>query len=187
MRILRLIRLILVFLLMAASSMVAQSPIDGKVVGSSYENSYFKFSYVWPAILRPFDTASLHLPQSSPYANEFLLFSARQGDEAYGVVVLAVRLNAVTPHSKGIRDGVDFLDRVSRFNPEQHAVIVSRKHFTNAAGFVFDQLDYTENGTPSSAIAAQIGQFLIVFKCNAKSAADLAEMNRSAIALRLIK
>ena len=180
-------RLILAFLLMTASSGIAQSPNDGMVRGSSYENSYFKFSYVWPVILRPYDTASLQLPQSSPYNNEFLLFSARQGDEPYGVVVLAVRLNTITPHSKGIRDGADFLDRVARFNPQQHAVIVSRKHFTNAAGLVFDQLDYSENGAPSSAIAAQIGKFLIVFKCNAKSAADLAEMNQSAVAIRLVK
>ena len=112
-------RLILAFLLMTASSGIAQSPNDGMVRGSSYENSYFKFSYVWPVILRPYDTASLHVPQSSPYANEFLLFSARQGDEPYGVVVLAVRLNTITPHSKGIRDGADFLDRVARFNPQQ--------------------------------------------------------------------
>jgi hypothetical protein len=180
-------RLILALLFVATSYGIAQSPNDGKVVGNSYENSYFKFSYLCPKILLPYDTESLHLPQSSPYANEFLLFSARQGDEPYGIVVVAERLNAVTPHSKGIRDGVDFLDRVSKFNPEQHAVIVSRKHFTNEAGLVIDQLDYTENGAPSSAIAAQIGKFLIVFKCNAKSAADLAEMNRSAIALRLIK
>jgi len=96
-------------------------------------------------------------------------------------------LNAVTPRSKGIKNGADFLDRVEKFNPEQHVVIVSRKHFTNAASLVFDQLDYTENGAPSSAIAVQIGTFLIVFQCNAKSAADLAEMNRSAIALQLVK
>jgi hypothetical protein len=179
--------LILVFLLVAASSGIAQSPNDGKVAGSSYVNSYFKFSYAWPAILQPNDTTSLHLPQSSPYANEFLLFSARQGDEPYGIVILAEKLNAVTPRSKGIKNGADFLDRVEKFNPEQHVVIVSRKHFTNAASLVFDQLDYTENGAPSSAIAVQIGTFLIVFQCNAKSAADLAEMNRSAIALQLVK
>ncbi|MGP8271714.1 MAG: hypothetical protein ACLQLH_16745 [Terracidiphilus sp.] len=183
----RIRRLILIFLLMATSSVIAQSPNDGVVRGSSYENSYFKFSYAWPTFLRPYDTASLHLPQSSPYANEFLLFSVRQGDEPYGLVMLAIRLNAVTPHSKGIRDGEDFLDRVARFNPEQHAVIVSRKHFTNAAGLVTDQLDYTENGEPSSAIAEEIGKFLIVFKCNAKSSADLVEMDQSAVALRIIK
>jgi hypothetical protein len=76
---------------------------------------------------------------------------------------------------------------VARFNPEQHAVIESRKHFANADGVPFDELIYTTNGEYTSAISAQIGSFLIVFRCNAKSEADLAEMNRSVVALRLIK
>jgi hypothetical protein len=174
-------------MLMTAFRGIAQSPDDGNVVGKSYVNSYFHFSYSWPTFLNPYDTRSLNLPPHSPYANEFLLFSARQENEPYGIVVLAERLNAVTPHSRGIRDGADFIDRVTRFNPEQHAVILSRKHFTNAADLVYDQLDYTENGAPSSAIAVQIGKFLIIFKCNAKSAADLAEINKSVIALRIVK
>jgi len=32
----------------------------------------------------------------------------------------------------------------------------------------------------------QIGDFLIVFKCNAKTSSDLAEMDRSVVALHLI-
>jgi len=183
----RIQRLTLVFLLVLASRGIAQTPSDGKIVGDSYVNSYFKFSYTWPSMLKPYDTKSLNLPQSSPSANEFMLFSARQGDEPYGVVVLAVRLNAVTPRSRGIRDGSDLIDRVEKFSPEQHAVVVSRKHFTNAAGLVFDQLDYTDNGVASSAIAAEIGKFLIVVKCNAQSAPDLAEMDRAAAELRLTK
>jgi hypothetical protein len=183
----RSVYLILLSLSIAASNGFSQSPNDGKVLENSYVNSYFKFSYTWPAMLRPYDTKSLNLPQSSPYANEFMLFSARLGDEPYGVLVVAERLNAITPHSRGIRDGADFLDRVARFNPEQHAVIESRKHFANADGVPFDELIYTTNGEYTSAISAQIGSFLIVFRCNAKSEADLAEMNRSVVALRLIK
>ncbi len=165
----------------------ARPPDDGKIVGNAYVNSYFKFSYTWPAMLKPFDTNSVNLPPKSPYPNEFLLFVARQGDEPFGIVALAERLNAVTPHSKGIRDGVDFLDRVERFSPEQHAVIKTRNHFTNAAGLTIDQLIYTENGAYSSAVAAQMGGFLIVFKCNAKSLADLEEMDKSVLAISLIK
>lgn len=91
---------LVVFLLIPYPTFVsAQSPDDGRVLGSSYVNSYFKFSYTWPAMLRPYDTKSLNLPPKSPYANEFLLFAARQGDEPFGVVALAERLNAVTPHS----------------------------------------------------------------------------------------
>jgi hypothetical protein len=179
--------LALLLLLAATLPGLAQSPDDGKVVGNAYVNSYFKFSYAWPAMLKPYDTKSLHLPQSSPYANEFMLFSAKEGDEPFGIVVIAERLNAVTPHSRGIRDGADFLDRVAKFKPEQQAVIVSRKHFTSAGGLTIDQLIYTEKGENSSATAVQIGGFLIVFKCNAKSPADLEEMNKSVVALHLSK
>lgn len=126
---------------------------------------------------------SLTLPQG-PHANEYALFSARQGNEPYGVVVIAERLHVVTSRSNGLRDGAGFLDRVAKFRPEQHVVILSRKHFTNASGIVVDVLDYTESGAPSSASAAQIGQFLIVFKCSAKSADELEEMDRSAAALK---
>ena len=100
--------------LFLVSEGIAQSPSDGKVIGDSYVNSYFKFSYAWPAMLKPFDIKSLNLPQASPYANEFMLFSARQGDEPFGVLVIAERLNAITPHSRGIRDGADFLDQIGR-------------------------------------------------------------------------
>jgi hypothetical protein len=62
-----------------------------------------------------------------------------------------------------------------------------RKHFTNADGLVFDELDYTENGVPSSAMVAQIGEFLIVFKCDAGSTADLAQMTGSVAAMHLRK
>ena len=179
--------LILFLLLMAMIRGLAQSPNDGKVSANSYVNSYFKFSYAWPAILKPYDTSSLNAPQHSPSANEFLRFSARQGDEPFGVLVIAVRLNAVTAHSRGIRDGADFLDRVTQFKPEQHAVIEARKHFKNVDGLTIDQLIYTTNGEYTSATAAEIGGFLIVFRCNAKSSADLEEMSKSVVALSPIK
>lgn len=165
---------------MAAFNGFAQSPNDGKITATSYENFYFKVSYTWPSILRPYPVDSLTLPQG-PHANEYALFSARQGNEPYGVVVIAERLHVVTSRSNGLRDGAGFLDRVAKFRPEQHVVILSRKHFTN---IVVDVLDYTESGAPSSASAAQIGQFLIVFKCIAKSADELEEMDRSAAALK---
>ena len=176
-------KLPLVLFALAAASGIAQSPNEGKITATSYENSYFKFSYTWPSILRPYPMDSLALPHGS-YANEYALFSARQGNEPYGVVVIAERLHVVTLHSSGLRDGADFLDRVAKFRPEQHAVILSRKHLKNASGIDVDVLDYTENGAPSSAITAQIGQFLIVFKCVARAASELEEMDRSAIALK---
>lgn len=152
-----------------------------------YVNSYFHISYSWPKMLQPVDTHSLQLPQASPNPNEFLLFAAREGDEPYGVVIVAEKLNVPTPHTNGIKNGPDFLDKVARFKPEQQVVMQPRKHFTNADGLIFDELDYTERGVPSSAVATQIGQFLIIFKCNARTPVDLAEMNKSAATLHISK
>jgi hypothetical protein len=155
--------------------------------GRTYVNTYFHFAYVLPKILEAYDTSSLIFDQSKPSDYEFLLFSARQGSEPHGLVMLAEKLNVPTPHSRGIKDAKDFLDKVAMFSPEQHAVMQPRKHFTNADGLVIDELDYTENGVPSSAVVTQIGQFLIVFKCDAGSAANLAEMTASIAALHIRK
>lgn len=165
------------------SGVHAQSPTDGRIEGNAYVNSYFHFAYAWPNLLQPYDTNSLHLDRSKPNDYEFLLFSARQGGQPHGLIMIAEKLNVRTAHSNGIRDAQDFLDRVAMFRPEQHAIAQPRKHFRNADGFVFDELDYSENGVPSSAMVTQIGQFLIAFKCDAGSAVDLAEMTRSVAAM----
>jgi hypothetical protein len=163
----------------------AQAPIHGHVAANAYVNTDLKFSYAWPAILRPYDTKLLNLPKSAFNSHEFFLFSARQGKEPYGVIVLAEKLNVVFPHARGFRDGTEFVDWVVRgFQPAQHAVVLTKKHFTTGDGVTFDQLVYTENGVASSATATQMGKYLVVFKCNAKSAADLAAMNRSVVELK---
>lgn len=76
---------------------------------------------------------------------------------------------------------------IAHFRPEQTVTKQSRKHFTNADGLVFDELDYVEDGIPSPAIVLQIKDFLIAFKCNAKSTTELNEMNKSVAALRKIR
>jgi hypothetical protein len=163
----------------------AQSPTDGRVQGGAYVNSYFHVSYTWAKNLQPLDLASLHLPQKSISGNEFLLFSARQGDQPYGVVMLAEKLNVPTPHSsKGLKDAAEMMEMIMRFRPEQHVAILSKKHFTSANGFVFDELDYTENGEYSGALITPVGDSLLVFKCNAQSAADLATMTASVTAMQ---
>jgi len=158
-------------------------PTDGQVQKTSYENTYFKFSYSWPSFLQPYDVNALQFRQKTPSNNEFLLFSARQGNERDGIVVVAERMNAHTQ----MKSSSDFLDWIARFRPEQHVIMLPRKHFTNADGFFIDELDYTEDGVPSSAVVVQIRDFLIAFKCNAKSARDLAAMNRSIAAIRRLK
>jgi hypothetical protein len=164
-----------------------QTTADGHVLGSSYENTYFKFTYTWPKFLQPFDVNSLQFPKRSPPNNEFLLFSARQGDEPYGIVVVAERMNVPTQHNGGLKSSSDLIDLISRFRPEQHVTMQTRKRFTNADGLAIDELDYVEDGVPSSGIVIQIKDFLIAFKCNAKSAGELDEMSKSVAEIRRIK
>jgi hypothetical protein len=174
----------LVLCCLAVRGSLAQSPADGKVQGSAYVSSYFGLSYTWPTILTPFDTTALHLPPS-PHGNEFLLFSARQADEPYGVVIVAEKLNVPTAHGSGIKDASDFISRVKRsFDPESKPKILNEIHFKNADGLAFDEMDYVSSGEYSSAIVLQLEKFLIVFKCNAKSSVELSEMTKSALATR---
>lgn len=177
----------LLALSLLASQSFAQSPTNGRVENTAYVNSYFHFSYTWPKILQPYDTNLLRLGPQSPYGNEFLLFSAREGQEPSGVVIIAEKLNVPTPHSSGIRDSADFLRKFMRFSPEEHVTNLSKKHFNGANGLVFDEVDYAQNGEFSSGVITTIGKFLIVFKCNAKSEAELAAMTKSAAELRLRK
>jgi hypothetical protein len=175
------------FFLGCSALIYAQSTADGHVVGPSYENTYFKFIYTWPKFLQPYDVNSLQFAKRSPPNNEFLLFSARQGDEPYGIVVGAERMNVPTQHSGGLKSSADLIDLISRFRPEQHVTMQTRKRFTNADGLAIDELDYVEHGVPSSGIVIQIKDFLITFKCNAKSAPELDEMSKSVAEIRRIK
>lgn len=161
----------------------SQLPTDGQVQKTSYENTYFKFSYSWPSFLQPYDVNALQLPKKASSNNEFLLFSARQGGDRDGIVVVAERMRARTQ----MKSSSDFLDWIARFRPEQHVIMQPRKHFTNADGFDIDELDYSEDGVPFSAIVIQIRDFLIAFKCNAKSARELDAMDRSIAEIRRLK
>jgi hypothetical protein len=165
----------------------SQSPTDGQVRNTTYENTYFKFSYSWPSFLQPSDVNALQLPKKAPSDNEFLLFSAREGEVPYGIVAVAERMNVPTQHGGGLKSSSDLMDRIARFRPEQHVVMQPLKHFTNPDGIVIDELDYVEDGAPSSAVVIQFGDFLIAFKCNAKSAADIDTMNHSIAEIRRLK
>jgi hypothetical protein len=165
----------------------SQSPTDAQVRKNSYENTYFKFSYSWPAFLQPFDVNALQLPKKASSNNEFLLFSVRENDEPYGIVVVAERMNVPTQNAGGLKSSSDLMERIARFRPEQHVVMKPRKHFTNPDGIVIDELDYVEDGAPSSAVVIQFRDFLIAFKCNAKSTGDIDVMNRSIADIRRLK
>lgn len=174
----------LLFFLVLTSTVLAQSPTDGYIEGNSYFNTYFHISYSWPDFLHAIDTKSLALSQVSPNGYEYLLFAAKRGNDPSGAIVLAEKLNVPTAHSNGFKGGADFLDRAFRsFDHAGKPQILARKHFTNPEGIMFDQIDYLMFGEYTSGIAAQIGDFLIVFKFNARSASDLEQMTQSAIAL----
>ncbi|HWG17362.1 MAG TPA: hypothetical protein VN678_05835 [Acidobacteriaceae bacterium] len=165
----------------------AQSPKDGHIAGHSYVNTYLHFTYSWPSILQPKDPASLNFgPHPNP--NEWLLFAAQQGNEPYGILMLVEKLNAPWHNFPGFKDGADFIRRVpAGATPEERFKILESKHSTTAAGLVFDEMDYISGGVYHSGIAIQTGGYIIVFKCDGKSLADLAAMTGSALATSSVK
>ena len=178
----------LIFLAFFACASQAQSPIDGHLAGKSYVNRYFHIAYTWPAMLKAMDLPLATKASSNPSTYAFPLFTARQGDQPYGVVVVAEKLNVAGPHSTGVKDSADFIDRIERtLRPGPILSNIVRSQKKNVHGVVFDVLNYQQNGKPSSVIATQAGKYLIVFKCNAQSAEDMVQMENSALALRNVK
>jgi hypothetical protein len=165
-----------------AGALFAQSPSDGRVVGHSYVNTYLHFKYTWPAILQPQDPATLKLgPHPNP--NESVLFAAGQGNEPYGILVLAEKLNAPWHTFAGFKDGPDLLRRIpTGWPPEARFKALSSKHATTPGGFPADELDYSVNGIYVSSVTVRTGDYIVLFKCAAKSLADLAAMTNSALA-----
>jgi ABC-type oligopeptide transport system substrate-binding subunit len=181
------IRLALFALSLMALSLVichAQTTSDGRVEGNTYVNSYFKLAYSWPKSLQPADASKLNLPNVVPNPNESLLFSARQGTEPFGVVVIAEKLGVSTQRSRGTKDGSDFLDRVTVSSGLTKERILKRTTLTNEYGLTFQELDYLLDGGYSSAITIQVGQWLMAFRCNAKSESDLLVMTKSVLSSR---
>lgn len=178
--------LILAALLTCAAS--AQSPTDGHIAGKSYVNAYFHIAYTWPAMLKATDLPAASKAPSDPKAYAFPLFTARQGDQPYGVVVVAEKLNVAGPHSTGIKSSGEYIDRIQQaLRPGPILTNIVRSQKKNAQGVVFDLLNYQLNGKPSSVIATPAGKYVIVFKCSAQSMGDMVQMENSALALRNLK
>jgi hypothetical protein len=165
----------------------AQSPTGGHIAGNAYLNGYFHIAYTWPGILKPLPLPSA-AQDSTPSQYAFALFSARQGDQPYGVVVSAEKLNVAGPHSTGLKTSAEFIDRLANsLRPGPVLSNITRSEKKNAQGMTFSELDFLMNGQPSSTIATQVGGYLLVFKCNAKSAAEIAQIKNSVFAMRLTK
>jgi hypothetical protein len=174
----------LALLAFSLSAVSAQSPSDGRVTGNSYVNKYFHLAYSWPAILKPQPIPAADPKNAKSY--EFLLFSARQADQPFGIAVVAQKLNVAGPHSQGAKSAAELMDRMQHgLRPNTILTNITRSQKKSAGGVVFEQLDYVVNGKPSAVLATQSGQYALLFKCSAQNAADLAAMQRSVLAIRL--
>lgn len=178
--------LVLMVAAMVPCAAFALSPADGRVAGKSYVNSYFHLTYTWPAMLTP-----VKLPPPPPEGKstyEYMLFSAQQGKQPYGVVMVAHKLGVAGPHSAGLKSSGEMIDRLARsLRPGPVLANISRTQKKNARGEVFDILNYTMSGKPSAVMATQSGQYVIVLKCSAQSANDMAQMQKSALEMRVAK
>ncbi len=176
--------LLLLLSLFCVGGARAQSPSDGRVENGAYVNSFFHVSYAWPDILRPVDSGFFKLQTLPGTKGEVLLFMAREGDEPFGVLLLAQKPNA----AEGSSASQDFLEHVKKeWDPAEKPKILAETHVTTSDGLTFYELDYLVSDKYCSAIVTRIGEYLLVFKCNAKSAEDLAKMTQSALALQVQK
>ncbi len=175
------------FLMMVAAlagAACAQTPADGHIAGHAYVNSYFHITYAWPAILTPAPKAVAARGTTNNY--QTLLFTARQRNQPYGVVLVAEKLNVAGPHSTGLKSSAEMIDRLAgSLHPGPVLSNINRSKHKSASGRTFDELNYTINGKPSAVIATQVGQYLIVFKCSAEAAVGMAQLEKSAFAMRV--
>jgi hypothetical protein len=162
-----------------------QSPADGHLEGNTYVNTYFHFSYSWSENVKPRDPRTLNV-SGTPSKEEFLMFSAQEGDKPFGIVMLAEKLGPTQKDPRGIRDGSDFLNRViGGWTPATPRKVLNRSRTTGTHGLTFDELDYMQGGEWNSAITTQIDGYLIAFRCSADNASELAKMKTSVLASRL--
>ena len=180
--------LTLLLAVLIAQAAYALAPTDGHIVGNSYVNTYFHFSYAWPAMLKPMPLPAPAADTKGPNAYAFPLFTARTGDQPYGLTLVAEKLNVAGPHSDGIKNSADYIGKIaSSLRPGPILSNITQTQKKNAHGVVFDELNYLQSGKPSSVMATQVGQYLIVFKCNAASPGEITQIENSVLALRMLK
>ncbi|MFP5234582.1 MAG: hypothetical protein ACLGSD_01660 [Acidobacteriota bacterium] len=171
-----------------ACAAVAQPPAQGHIAGHAYVNPALHLSYTWPAILQADPVPAAQTQQNDPHAYQFVLFSAKQGKQPYGLMMMAEKLNVAGPHSGGIKSSADMITRLANsLRPGPVLTNIAKSQHKTASGRQFDELTYSISGKPAAVLATQVGEYLIVFKCNAASAHDMALMEKSALALRVGK
>jgi hypothetical protein len=173
----RRLKLALVVAVFGAVTAVGQSAADGSVRGNVYSNSYFKISLTLPPNLHAVDLASLNVHGDS---HEVLLLAAREGNAPSGIVLLAVKLDVAPNH---VVDEQDFLRKV-RKSWDAGEVLDGQQLRIQKDGPTFHQLDYEIPKVEyDSAIVTRVGDYLLVFKCNAKSKEALKVMVDAVIAM----
>ena len=178
----------LILAALVAAVAFAQSPANGRINGRTYVNPSLHISYTWPAMLEskplpPPDTAS-----ASVHAYSYPLLIAGQGSQPYGVVVVAEKLNVAGPHSTGIVSAAGYIDRLTQsLHPGPMLSNFNRSKATGKSGAIFEKLSYQMQSKPAAVFATQVGRYVLVFKCNAQSAADMAQMENSVLALQKVK
>jgi hypothetical protein len=179
--------LVSILVAVSAYAVIAQSPADGHTTKVSYVDTHFHFAYTWPAMLKPQPLPSASADGSNPRTYESPLFIAREGGEPYGVVIVAQKLGVAGPHSTPLTKSADLIERIARsLRPGPILSNITRSEKKNPRGMVFDELSYLQSGKPSSVIATQVGEYLIIFKCNARSVAEIRAMEDSVLTLRML-
>ena len=171
--------LALMVAVLGLASAPGQSAKDGSVRGDVYSNRYFKISLTLPPSLQAVNLASLNV-QGTDGKKEYLMMAAREKNASSGIVLLAEKLEGA--RSPGA-DEQDFLQRV-RKSWDEGEVFDGQEQRPGTNGLVFEELDYEIPKTEfDSAIVTRVGNYLLVFKCNAKSRADLKEMDDAVVAM----
>ncbi|MGA7158946.1 MAG: hypothetical protein WBY53_19025 [Acidobacteriaceae bacterium] len=172
--------MVLLVAVLGVASAAGQSAADGSIHGNVYSNRYFKISLTLPPNLHAVDLASLNV-RRPPGNNEFLMLAAREGNAPAGIVLFAEKLNA---GPSPVADGQEFLQRV-RKTWDAGQVLDSQEVKVQKGGPTFEELDYEIPKVEfDSAIVTQVGDYLLVFKCNASSREDLKKMEDVVMAMR---
>jgi len=139
--------------------------------GEVYRNAQFGIEMTIPSNMHQVDVSTLGLTAKAT-ADDFPMMAAKEGDDPYGIVMIAQRLNV---GRMPLVDAADFMRKVE--NGRDPNAILGRGETTNASGLVMDHLDWKEpNGQFGSAVITRVRDYLIVVRCNAKSKADIKAM-----------
>jgi hypothetical protein len=159
---------------------------SGKVEGNSFVDHSLHFAYSPPPSMQFVPVNSLNLNNAHDSPTCYGLFAARQPNKPFGIVAFTQKLN--TPCYIGgttYKEGSEFLSRIPRATGSGFKEL-GHLHAVLPNGFIVDELDYM-NGTEFSAgVSVNVGSFLVISKCNAGSASDLAAMTKSILAIRKI-